>query len=50
MKNKDVINLINELVELQQVEEFNQQLDETPLTEDVVAKLPSSVRNKNHHF
>ena len=50
MNNKEKVLLINELIELQQVEEFTQQLEETPLTEDIVAMLPSSVRNKNHHF
>ena len=50
MNNKEKVLLINELIELQQVEEFNQQLEEQPLTEDVVAKLPSSVRNTNQQF
>ena len=47
MNNKEKVLLINELMELQQVEEFKASLEEQPLTEDVVAMLPSKVRLAN---
>ena len=50
MNNKEKVLLINELMELQQVEEFKASLEEQPLTEDVVAMLPSKVRLANQQF
>ena len=50
MKNKEKVLLINELMELQQVEEFKSSLEEQPLTEDVVAMLPTKVRLANQEF
>ena len=50
MKNKEKVLLINELMELQQVEEFKASLEEQPLTEDVVAMLPTKVRLANQDF
>jgi len=50
MNNKEKVLLINELMELQQVEEFKSSLEEQPLTEDVIAMLPAKVRNANQQF
>ena len=50
MSKKDIVNLIKELTELKEVENFENQLEQQPLTEDVVAKLPSLVRNRNHQY
>ena len=50
MELKDKVNLIDELRNLQEVAEFEQSLEEAPLTEEMVAMLPPKVRNANHQY
>lgn len=50
MDLKDKVNLIDELRNLQEVAEFEQSLEEAPLTEEMVAMLPAKVRIANQNY